>query len=204
MLTGATKTVVVFCALSSLSGCDAVDKYRARKEHAEAKVEQAKAREEAEAEGKEFRKAGPDFSVTIPKGYMDVVNKEVLASTGDSGFALSAEERAGKGWFLASIAFVAVPEGAPAPSDDTACTTEASGLATATGTTVLRSGMVEVAGEKRCQWEVVAKDDPNRLAVGTVMKSPSRLWVVTGNSDKRDESARPTYVAVLESWKNEG
>ena len=202
MLIGEFRTTAAICALMALCGCEALDKYLARKEHAEAQAEQAEAREMAKAEGKELRKAGPDFSVVIPEGYTDIVNEEQLAAAGAGAFGFAADERGGDGWFLSSIAFVPVPKGAPGPGDDTSCTREATGLASATGSTLVRSGIVELGGAKRCQWELVANDNPNRLATGTVMKSPSQMWVVTGNRDKRDASALPTYIDTLESWKD--
>jgi hypothetical protein len=186
-----------------LGGCEAVDKYLARKEHAEAKAEQTKAREQAEAEGKEYRRSGPDFSVPVPEGYTEIVDDKVLASMGAGGFGFAADARGGEGWFLASIAFAPTAAGSPEVADAATCKEAATGLASMTNTKVLRDGMVEIGGAQRCQWELTANDDADRRARGTAMRSPTQTWVVTCNYDARDESAQATCSEVLEGWKNE-
>jgi hypothetical protein len=151
--------------------------------------------------------------VPIPEGYewlrehggtqRDAVVAKMEAS---GGVALFQRDLPDPSYFAGSIVVLPARDAAPeVVSNVETCRKNARQIASVLPLDVKEVGLVTISGADHCQW-TLSSGDPARHQTtrGTVMRTPSAVWVVTCNYDSRDATALEACQTVLDGWRTTG
>ena len=149
---------------------------------------------------------GAGFSLPIPNGFRALTSGGPLDELRKAGGVALAEEKppALDNPFLGSIVVTPIPQTNFDEKDPAACATVSDQIATVTGTTLRRHGIVKAVWGDTCQFEIAApKEKPNRGGRGTVARAGSNLWMIMCNFDVRDQTSLNACDAVAAGFKSE-
>jgi len=143
---------------------------------------------------------GPTFTIPIPDGYHRFLDPEVIKRVKD-GVMLMADRRVVPKAFLGSIVVIRANGRDDSSTSEAKCKQTVHQLAQF-HVVADSAAMVELRGEKRCQWRAHEPAPSKVHVISTVMaRSLKEVWVVTCNYDARDKRAVPACQRVLDQFK---
>ena len=138
------------------------------------------------------------FTMTGPAGYREIDDPS-FAPIKNAGGVVILRESAAQGLYPSSIVVTQIPAAIKPVEKPEKCQEIAGTAANANATTLKGSRLVETKAGPSCQFDLVATNDPVRLARGTIVVGATS-WTLTCNYDARDEKALAECDAATQSF----